>query len=120
VIHTPGHSPGHCAFLLRETAGSTRILFTGDSAYQGPVYACFAGGDPAALRASAWKMAFLDDLNLICPGHQEVIEDPRWMETFAQGVTAAVGGHLPGKDRTEFVVGREYRLHDFSVWLPGQ
>jgi glyoxylase-like metal-dependent hydrolase (beta-lactamase superfamily II) len=120
VIHTPGHSPGHCAFLLRGAADQHRILFTGDAAYQGPVFACFPGGDPAALQASAWKMAFLDDLSLICPGHQGVIDDPRWLEDFAQGVTAAVGGHLPGRDRTGFVVGREYRLHDFSVWLPGQ
>jgi len=118
VIHTPGHSPGHCSFLLTTESQSDGILFTGDTAYQGPVFACFSGADPAALRASVWKLAFLENVRLICPGHQDLIKDARWLESFAEGVTAAVGGHLPGRDRAQFVDGREYRLRDFSLWLP--
>lgn len=118
VIHSPGHSPGHCCFDLSSDQESEKILFTGDTAFQGPVFACFPGADPAALLATAWKLAFLEGVRLICPGHQHPIRDPRWLEDFAQGVTAAVGGHLPGRDRGPSVIGREYRLRNYSVWLP--
>jgi glyoxylase-like metal-dependent hydrolase (beta-lactamase superfamily II) len=66
VLHTPGHSFGHVAYW-DEPSG---LLFSGDTAYRGPMYACFRGGDPAAFCASAQKLATLADrVRLLLPGH---------------------------------------------------
>jgi glyoxylase-like metal-dependent hydrolase (beta-lactamase superfamily II) len=114
VLHIPGHSPGHVAFLDE----ANRILFTGDSACQGPVYACFVGGDPAALAESAKRMAALPEVRTICPGHDEIITDEGWLGKFAACVEATVAGKVPGQSRDGFIVGQEFRFDTFSVWLP--
>ena len=114
VIHTPGHSPGHVAFL-DEANG---LLFSGDTALHGPMYACFRGGDPADFAASAQRLATLPNLRLICPGHNEVIRDTTWLAELADGVEAALAGQLEGTWQDEFVVGREFQFEGWAIWLP--
>ncbi len=114
VMHVPGHSPGHVAYL----DAVSHTLFTGDSAYLGPVYACFEGSDAEALASSSRRLASLQGVTTICPGHNDIIEDQNWLPEFAQCVEAAVSGRAPGRSREGFIVGREFRFGDLSVWLP--
>src|SRR3974377_396902 len=75
VLHTPGHSPGHVVYL-DEANG---ILFTGDTAYQGPLYACFDGSNPVDFAQSVKRLSRLSGVRLICPGHNYPISTPRWL-----------------------------------------
>lgn len=116
VLHTPGHSPGHIC-LLEEGAG---ILFSGDTAYKGPVFACFKLSDPESLRWNVRKLAQLPGISLICPGHNELISNSSWLGELADGVEAAVSGQKSSAFRDDFIVGEECQFEDFSVWLPSK
>ena len=114
IIHTPGHSPGHVAYL----DGANGLLFSGDTAYQGPMYACFRGGNPADFAVSTSRLAALPGLQLICPGHNELIRDTSWLAQLAEGVDAALAGQVEGQWRDEFIVGREFQFEGWAIWLP--
>ena len=114
VLHTPGHSPGHVAFWHE----ANNMLFTGDTASMGPVYACFEGGDPEALAESVKRLATLPNVQTICPGHDEIITKEGWLRELAECVEAAVTGKVPGQPHKGFIVGQEYRFETLSVWLP--
>jgi glyoxylase-like metal-dependent hydrolase (beta-lactamase superfamily II) len=114
VLHIPGHSPGHVAYH----DGANGLLFTGDTACRSPVYACFAGGDPAALLESAKRLAALPGVWTICPGHDEVITEKGWLQEFDANVQAAVSGQVEGIARDGFIKGREFRFATGPVWLP--
>jgi glyoxylase-like metal-dependent hydrolase (beta-lactamase superfamily II) len=114
VLHIPGHSPGHVAYWLE----ANNLLFTGDTAYRGPLYACFEGSDPAAFAQSLKRLARLPGVATICPGHNDVIRDQDWLSELAQFVETAVEGKIPGRPRDDFIVGQEYRSTAFTIWLP--
>lgn len=71
VIHTPGHSPGSVSFLI--TSGSERILFSGDTLFQGGVGRTdLWGGDSAAITRSIRNRLYtLDEDIEVIPGHGE-------------------------------------------------
>ena len=74
VLHAPGHAPNHLCFLLEEE----RVLFTGDTVLEG-MYSVIhpsRGGDMAAYLSSLGRLEKLR-LSRICPGHGDVIEEPR-------------------------------------------
>ena len=74
VLATPGHAPDHVCFLLEEE----RVLFTGDTVLEG-MYSVIhpsRGGDMAAYLSSLGRLEKLR-LSRICPGHGDVIEEPR-------------------------------------------
>jgi glyoxylase-like metal-dependent hydrolase (beta-lactamase superfamily II) len=114
VLHTPGHSPGHAAFWDE----ANNMLFTGDTAYLGPVYACFEGSDPAALAESVNRLATLPNVRTICPGHNEIITKQGWLRELAECAEAAVTGKVPGHPRKGFITGQEHRFDTLSIWLP--
>jgi glyoxylase-like metal-dependent hydrolase (beta-lactamase superfamily II) len=114
VLHTPGHSPGHVAFWDE----ANNMLFTGDTASMGPIYACFEGSSPEALLESAKRLAMLPNVRTICPGHDEIITKEGWLRELAECVEAAVTGKVPGQPHKGFIVGQEYRFDTLSVWLP--
>jgi glyoxylase-like metal-dependent hydrolase (beta-lactamase superfamily II) len=114
VLHTPGHSPGHVAYF----SGSNGMLFTGDAAYLGHVYACFEGSDHIAFSRSVERLAALEDVETICPGHNDIISNENWLREFAECVEAAITGKVEGQLRDDFIVGREFRFGNSSVWLP--
>lgn len=74
VLHTPGHAPNHLCFLLDEE----RALFTGDVVLDGmfSVVSPNRGGDMAVYVATLERLRKLRLLRL-CPGHGDVIEEPR-------------------------------------------
>jgi len=114
VLHIPGHSPGHVAYL----DAANGMLFTGDTACLSPIYACFPGCDPAGLANSAKRMAALPGVRTVCPGHGELITEEGWLTKFAACAEAAVSGQAEGTVRTGFIKGREFRFDGLSIWLP--
>jgi glyoxylase-like metal-dependent hydrolase (beta-lactamase superfamily II) len=94
------------------------MLFTGDTAYVGPVYVCFEGGNPVAFVQSVNRLAALQGVTAICPGHTEIITERGWLSKLAECAEAAVAGQVPGQSHDDFIVGREFRFGDLSVWLP--
>ncbi len=67
VLHTPGHTPGHCCFLLE----SEGWLFSGDQLFAGSIGRTdLPGGDHAQLmRSMSAKVMALDDEIRVLPGH---------------------------------------------------
>ena len=67
VIHTPGHTPGHCCFHL----GDEGILFTGDQLFAGSVGRTdLPGGSWDELMISMRERVLpLDDETRVLPGH---------------------------------------------------
>ncbi len=67
VLHTPGHTPGHCCFFLAEEG----ILFSGDQLFAGSIGRTdLPGGDYDLLMDSmAGKVLPLGDDVIVHPGH---------------------------------------------------
>jgi glyoxylase-like metal-dependent hydrolase (beta-lactamase superfamily II) len=65
VIHTPGHTPGGCCFLVGKD------LFSGDTLFpNGPGNTSFPGGDTEAIyRSIREKLMILPDDTRVHPGH---------------------------------------------------
>ena len=65
VIHTPGHTPGGCCFLV------DTVLFSGDTLFPGgPGNTSFSGGDERAIYKSIReKLMVLPDTTHVYPGH---------------------------------------------------
>lgn len=64
VMHTPGHTPGHCCFLIEGT------LFSGDQLFAGSVGRTdLPGGDYATLMQSMRSLLELPDDTPVLPGH---------------------------------------------------
>jgi glyoxylase-like metal-dependent hydrolase (beta-lactamase superfamily II) len=118
VIHAPGHSPdGIC--LLDEHAG---ILFAGDSANAGPIYAHFPDSDLGELAASTRRLADLGDavrVALFCHYGRPAAE-PDLFDEIAAGVERVRDGDaelVPAVD----IIGTpmlEARFDHFSVTVP--
>ncbi len=67
IIHTPGHTPGHCCFLVREEG----LIFGGDLLFRGSIGRTdLPGGDFDTLIASLGEqiMTLGDDVEVL-PGH---------------------------------------------------
>lgn len=67
VLHTPGHTPGHCCFLV----AAEGLLFSGDQLFAGSIGRTdLRGGDYGALMASmADKILPLPSETRVLPGH---------------------------------------------------
>jgi glyoxylase-like metal-dependent hydrolase (beta-lactamase superfamily II) len=67
VLHTPGHTPGHCCFLL----GSDGVLFSGDQLFAGSIGRTdLPGGNlPQLLESMRTKVLSLPDEIRVLPGH---------------------------------------------------
>ena len=73
VIHTPGHSPGHCCFL----DVSNRYLFTGDLLYTTmPVSAFYPSTSPKDLLDSWDRISLLTSINRLMPSHYSLSLNP--------------------------------------------
>lgn len=67
VIHTPGHSPGHCCFYEPER----RYLYSGDLIYKGCLDAFYPSTDPQQFWESVRKIQSLN-ISRILPGHHQL------------------------------------------------
>ncbi len=86
VLHTPGHTPGHCCFLL----DSEEVLFSGDQLFAGSVGRTdLPGGDTEELfRSMKDRILPLDDAVEVLPGHgpATTIGRERRANPFLQGL----------------------------------
>ena len=86
VVHTPGHTPGHCCFLLE----SEGVLFSGDQLFAGSVGRTdLPGGDTEELfRSMKERILTLDDGVEVLPGHgpATTIGHERRANPFLQGL----------------------------------
>jgi len=71
VIHTPGHSPGHCCFYEPER----KYLYSGDLLYRGTLDAFYPTTDPVQFFQSVLKIRTLD-VQRILPGHHSLDVTP--------------------------------------------
>lgn len=71
VLHTPGHSPGHCCFYEPER----KYLFAGDLIYQGCLDAFYPTTDPVLFMKSVHRMAGLS-VEKVLPGHHQLHISP--------------------------------------------
>lgn len=71
VLHTPGHSPGHCCFFEQER----KYLFSGDLIYSGCLDAFYPTTDPVQFRRSVKRVQALD-VARVFPGHHRLHIDP--------------------------------------------
>jgi len=67
VVHTPGHSPGHCCFYERER----KTLYSGDLIYKGCLYAFYPTTDPRLFYRSVKKLNDYE-IDRVFPGHNEL------------------------------------------------
>lgn len=67
VIHTPGHSPGHCCFYEPER----KYLYSGDLIYKGCLYAFYPTTDPLCFYESIKKVQKYE-IEKIFPGHHQL------------------------------------------------
>ena len=66
VLHTPGHTPGHCAFRLDADVA----LCSGDLVFAGAIgRSDFANSDPVAMQASLRRFLEFPDTVPVLPGH---------------------------------------------------
>lgn len=67
VVHTPGHTPGHCCFSMPDEG----ILFSGDQLFAGSIGRTdLPGGDgPTLFRSMRERLMTLDDDVRVLPGH---------------------------------------------------
>lgn len=70
VLLTPGHSPDSACFYLEDEG----VLFTGDTLLGSSTTTVHDLGD---YRLSLQRLLDLPKLEVICPGHGEVVNDPR-------------------------------------------
>ena len=67
VIHTPGHSPGHCCFY----DSARKYLFSGDLIYKGCLYAFYPSTDPRLFYNSV-KIVSQYNISKILPAHHQL------------------------------------------------
>ena len=67
VIHTPGHSPGHCCFYEEERG----YLYSGDLVYRGCLDVFYPTTDPLAFMQSVDKIRTLN-VKKILPAHHQL------------------------------------------------
>ena len=66
VIHTPGHSPGHCCFYEPER----KYMYTGDLIYKGCLYAFYPSTDPKLFYSSVKRLTDYD-IDRVLPSHHD-------------------------------------------------
>ena len=67
VIHTPGHSPGHCCFY----EPGRNYLYSGDLIYKGCLYAFYPTTDPVLFYKSV-KLIQGYKIEKVLPGHHQL------------------------------------------------
>lgn len=70
VLHTPGHSPGHCCFYEADRGW----LYSGDLIYRGKLDAFYPTTDPGLFSRSVHRIAGLP-LTRVLPGHHALDVD---------------------------------------------
>jgi glyoxylase-like metal-dependent hydrolase (beta-lactamase superfamily II) len=115
VLHTPGHSPGSIC-LLEEKEG---LLFSGDTAYAGVLYAQLPESDFDLYRQSMERLATLvPQLSLLLPGHNVTPLDPAILIDMAEGFDQIASDEATHElESSRWGQIKNYRFERFSVYL---
>lgn len=90
VIHTPGHSPGSVCFYLPEY----RVLITGDTIFESSIgRSDLPGGDMDELEQSIIKLAALQDVEVLLPGHMGFVSGRENVQRNFERIRKAFFGH---------------------------
>jgi hydroxyacylglutathione hydrolase len=113
AIHTPGHTPGHMAYLLKDPDGEPWVVFTGDSLFAGDVGRMDLLGEDrkdelAGLMYESLheRLLPLGDGVIVCPAHGEgsvcgsSIAERTWTTI---GLERALNPKLAYAGRDEFI-----------------
>lgn len=105
VIHTPGHSPGHCCFFEQERG----YLFSGDLIYKGCLYAFYPSTDPLLFRQSVRKVQSLE-ISQVLPGHHQLHIPVSLVNSIEKGFSdlAACGNLMQGNGIFDF---GDFQIH---------
>jgi len=117
VLHTPGHSPGSIC-LWEEERG---ILFSGDTVYQGVLFANIEGANLEDYRASAEFLAELAPrVNRIYPSHGPFLSDGKILLELREAFRNLEQGKIPWSRRVSFFgqPALEVDFNSFSLLLP--
>lgn len=80
VVHTPGHSPGHCCFY----EAARGALYAGDLLYQGCLDAFYPTTDPVLFKQSVDRVSQLA-ITQIWPGHHKLCIPGGFVHSVQQG-----------------------------------
>jgi glyoxylase-like metal-dependent hydrolase (beta-lactamase superfamily II) len=116
VLHTPGHSPGSICLLSAEEG----LLFSGDTAYAGPLYAQFEHSNFRDYRETMERLSGLTrDLDLVLPSHNQTPLDAQILVEMADGFEEiAAGGARWQAMQSAWGPLRRYDFPRFGVLLP--
>jgi glyoxylase-like metal-dependent hydrolase (beta-lactamase superfamily II) len=105
VVHTPGHSPGHCCYYEPER----KYLYSGDLIYQGKLDAFYPSTDPEKFWHSIEKVRMLDVKKLL-PGHYKMPINPDIIDKIADAFQSLNDAHklLQGSGIFDF---GEFQIH---------
>lgn len=116
VWHTPGHSPGSVCFVDE----AERLLFAGDSLYEGAIYLHLPGSDATAMLESYSILAEMAwDINLVLPGHGTTPTDGRLILEVREGLRHTLAGEISlKKGASAFDAARIAVFDRFMFFLP--
>ena len=105
VVHTPGHSPGHCCYYEPER----KYLYSGDLIYQGKLDAFYPSTDPEKFWHSIEKVRMLD-VKKILPGHYKMPINPDIIDKIADAFQSISDSHKLSHGNGIFDFG-EFQIH---------
>lgn len=83
VIHTPGHSPGHCCFYEQER----KYLYSGDLIYKGCLDAFYPTTDPQLFYQSVKRVQKYQIIRVL-PGHYQLNITPVLIDKIEAGFSS--------------------------------
>lgn len=83
VIHTPGHSPGHCCFYEQER----KYLYSGDLIYKGCLDAFYPTTDPQLFYQSVKRLQEYQ-ISRVLPGHYQLNITPILIDKIEAGFSS--------------------------------
>ena len=89
VIHTPGHSPGHCCFYEPKR----KYLYSGDLIYSGCLDAFYPTTDPQLFLQSVRKIQSLD-IKRVLPAHHQLCIRTNLIDQIEKGEVNARLWHI--------------------------
>jgi len=111
VIATPGHTPDSIALF----DARNRLLLTGDTFYNGPIYLYRPETDLDAYLASAEKLAKLAPrIQVLLPSHNVPVADPHYLSRVVEAMKKVRSGKVAPSPKNGK---QEYMFEGFSFLL---
>ncbi len=110
VLSVPGHTPDSIALLDR----ANRLLFTGDTFYEGPIWLFEPETDLDAYARSTARLASLaGSLDLLLPGHNTPAASPTYLPRLRLAAQAIATGAVKETSREDGH--RRFQFEGFSI-----